>query len=295
MNQLSNCPVCNNTDFKDFLVCKDYTVSQEKFTVQECNNCNFRFTNPIPEESKIGSYYESEDYISHSNTSKDLISKIYQRARKKAIENKFNLVRDRSKGERLLEIGSGNGEFLSYCRHNNLIVNGIEPSKQARNMAIKNFDLKIFEEDQLKNWESESFDSITMWHVLEHVYDLNDRVSEMKRLLKQDGKVFIAVPNCASYDAEKYKEDWAAYDVPRHLYHFRKEQMSKLWEKRGCQVEEILPMKLDSYYVSLLSEKYKGRGFMSYINGFFSGLRSNMKAKQTGEWSSLIYVISKKA
>lgn len=293
MKTLTNCPVCSETSTTPFLSCTDYTVSKENFSIVECSNCGFRYTNPIPLLTELGSYYESEDYISHSNTSKDLISKIYQRARKIALQNKYNIVSSRVQGKNLLDIGSGTGEFLHFSKSNGLIVKGIEPSLAARNSAIRAYNLEIFEEEKLQQWEDESFDIITLWHVLEHVYDLKERIKEIKRLLKKDGKIFIAVPNCAAYDAVYYKDYWAAYDVPRHLYHFRKEQMQILWEKIGCTIEEILPMKMDSYYVSLLSEKYKGSGFLSYFKGFIHGLRSNMKAQKSGEWSSLIYVISK--
>jgi len=276
------------------MTCKDHTVSHEDFKIVECANCQFRFTNPIPSLDELGGYYESEDYISHSNTKKDLISKIYQIARKKALQNKLNIVKSRVEGKRLLDIGCGTGEFMAHSKSNNLIVKGIEPSEKARNQATEDLGLEVFEESQLSNWSEQSFDIITMWHVLEHVYDLKERVGEIKRLLSDQGKVFIAVPNCASKDAKHYQEKWAAYDVPRHLYHFRKEQMKKLWEDQGCQVEEILPMKLDSYYVSLLSEKYTGTGILSYPKAFIQGWLSNMAAQSSGEWSSLIYVISKK-
>ena len=191
-------------------------------------------------------------------------------------------------------ISAYSGEFMAHSKSNGLIVKGIEPSEKARNQATKDLGLEVYEESQLSSWSEQSFDIITMWHVLEHVYDLKERVGEIKRLLSDQGKVFIAVPNCASKDAKHYQEKWAAYDVPRHLYHFRKEQMRQLWEDQGCQVEEILPMKLDSYYVSLLSEKYTGTGILSYPKAFIQGLLSNMAAKSNGEWSSLIYVISKK-
>lgn len=293
MTQITNCPVCKETAFNDFLKCKDYTVSSELFQIQECINCSFRFTNPIPNTDKLGNYYESEDYISHSNTSKDLISKIYQIARSYALKSKYNIVTNRVKGKNLLDIGSGTGDFMKHCSDNNLVVSGIEPSDKAREYGIKNYGLQIFKESQLKEWEDKKFDIISMWHVLEHVVPLNERIVEIKRLLKDSGKVFIAVPNCNSYDAKHYGKNWAAYDVPRHLYHFRKDDMAKLWAKHDCRIEEVLPMKLDSYYVSLLSEKYKGSKLLSYPKGFLTGLRSNLKAKRSGEWSSLIYVISK--
>lgn len=294
MKNIPACPVCNSADFELNLVCKDHTVSHDSFKIQECSTCGFRFTNPIPEEIDLSNYYESEDYISHSNTSKDLISKIYQIARKGAIKNKFNLVRERVDGSSWLDIGSGTGDYMSYCFHNGLNIKGIEPSDKARTYGVEEFGLEIYPENKLNEFRDESFDAITMWHVLEHVYHLQNRVKKIVSLLRPNGAAFIAVPNCNSLDAEKYKEYWAAYDVPRHLYHFRQEQMKRLWESNGGEVIEVLPMKLDAYYVSLLSEKYKGSGALAYPKALISGLKSNLAAKKSGEWSSLIYVIGKK-
>jgi 2-polyprenyl-3-methyl-5-hydroxy-6-metoxy-1,4-benzoquinol methylase len=293
MKQISNCPVCNSNKFKNFINCEDFTVSHENFDIVECESCNFRFTNPIPELSHLGDYYESEDYISHSNTSKDLISKIYQIARKGAIRKKHDLVKSRVSGDNWLDIGCGTGDFMHYCEVNGLNISGIEPSDKAREFGVQEYGLEIFPESKLEEFAPESFDAITMWHVLEHVYPLQNRVKKILSLLRPNGVAFIAVPNCNSLDAKIYKEHWAAYDVPRHLYHFRQDQMKQLWEMNGGKVQEVLPMKLDSYYVSLLSEKYKGSGIMSYPKAFFNGLRSNHAAVKSGEWSSLIYVVGK--
>lgn len=293
MNHLAKCPICSSEDYHPFLSCKDYTVSLKEFNIVQCQSCSFRFTNPIPEEEEIGKYYQSEDYISHSNTNKGLINKLYKIARKNALEHKLKLVKDRVKGNKLMDIGSGTGEFLHHCSHNGLIVSGIEPSEDARNFSRSQYGLTVESEARLPEIADDSYDVISMWHVMEHVYHLQERVKEIKRIIKKEGKVFIAVPNCASLDAEIYAEEWAAYDVPRHLYHFQRAQMIKLWEDNGCEVEEILPMKLDSFYVSLLSEKYLGSGLLAYPKAFLNGMRSNLSAKSSGEWSSLIYVIRK--
>ena len=294
MKTINNCPICASDSHSHFVNCVDYTVSKDQFQIVECSDCGFRFTNPIPAEEEIGPYYESEDYISHSNTNKDLISKIYQIARRYSLQKKYSIVSSRVEGKMLLDIGCGTGDFMAYSKYKGLIINGIEPSETARDFAIQEHQVEVFEEEQLNSWEDESFDIISLWHVLEHVYPLNQRAKEIGRLLKKGGKAFVAVPNCESYDAKKYGPFWAAYDVPRHLYHFRQKQMVMLWENNDCKVEEILPMKLDAYYVSLLSEKYKESGIMAYPKAFFNGLMSNLKARKSGEWSSLIYVISKK-
>ena len=292
MKHYENCPVCNNTAFSEHLTCKDFTVSNETFSIVKCNGCNFTFTNPIPLESEIGSYYESEDYISHSNTRKGIVNSLYQIVRNYTLDKKVALLRKLNDGFQLLDIGSGTGEFLNHCKKNGFEVSGVEPSKIARESANQNFNLSVKEESSLAHFENNSFDFITMWHVLEHVYHLNDRVNELKRLIKQEGHIIVAVPNYHSWDAKKYKENWAAYDVPRHLYHFTPDTIKELFLKHGLKLIDTLPMKFDSFYVSLLSEKYK-TGNTNLISAFISGLKSNIKAKPTKTYSSQIYIFKK--
>jgi 2-polyprenyl-3-methyl-5-hydroxy-6-metoxy-1,4-benzoquinol methylase len=275
------------------MFCKDYTVSRETFSIVECCSCGFRFTNPRPEENKLGDYYKSEDYVSHSNTSKGLINNLYQRVRKHTIKGKLKLIGSYSKRGSVLDVGCGTGEFLHTCKVDGWEVMGIEPSEDAREMAIKNYALDVRKEESILSLEKESFDIITLWHVLEHVPHLQERVGELMRLLKSDGTIFIAVPNCASSDAKHYGEYWSAYDVPRHLYHFRPEDIKHLFQDRGMRVERVLPMKFDSFYVSMLSEKYMS-GSTNPIKSFFNGLTSNLRAMSSGEtYSSQIYVIRK--
>jgi 2-polyprenyl-3-methyl-5-hydroxy-6-metoxy-1,4-benzoquinol methylase len=292
MKEYSNCPICNGQSFSDYLSCSDYTVSNKVFSITKCNNCEFKITNPIPLEKEIGKFYESEDYISHSNSSKSLIDKVYQAVRKYTIKKKYDLVKRGNKTKSILDVGSGTGEFLNYCKRNNLITKGIEPSESARRYSIENYNLDISEEIELDSLKDGSFDVITMWHVLEHVYHLNERVEQLKRILNDAGTLFIAVPNCSSYDAKKYGKYWAAYDLPRHLYHFTPKDIMSLMNKHGLKVTSILPMRFDSYYVSMLSEKYKnGKG--SALKGLWNGLLSNIKAAGKNKYSSQIYVIEK--
>ena len=291
METINSCPICKGESFSPFLSCIDHTVSRETFQLVTCSACGFRFTNPRPKEDELGKYYKSEDYVSHSNTKKGFINYTYQAVRKYTLLKKLQLISKYFKTGKILDIGCGTGEFLSTCKSAGWQTIGIEPDAGARKMAIDNYGLDIKEEDELKNLESESFEIISMWHVLEHVPNLNERIEEIKRLIKPGGIIIIAVPNCSSLDAKIYKENWAAYDVPRHLYHFTPNDISTLFSNHGLNVFKILPMKFDSFYVSMLSEKMK-TGKPNIARAIINGLRSNLSPSNKGlNYSSQIYII----
>jgi 2-polyprenyl-3-methyl-5-hydroxy-6-metoxy-1,4-benzoquinol methylase len=293
MEQLDNCPVCQSQTFENYLTVKDYTVSQEQFKIVTCKKCGFRFTNPRPEVNAIGDYYKAESYISHTNTSKGLISKIYQEVRKFTLKNKLNLInRLAPQKGKLLDVGCGTGMFLNVARENGWKVNGIEPDAGAREIAEEINKIKI-KEEVLSSFQNETFEVITLWHVLEHVHEVNATIDWLKERLSKEGSLVIAVPNHESKDAEIYQEQWAAYDVPRHLYHFSQKSIKELFAKHGFELIETLPMKFDSFYVSMLSTKYQ-TGKINYVKAFIDGIKSNLSAeKNNHNYSSLIYVLKK--
>lgn len=294
MEKMSSCPICKNEILNEFIKCKDNTVSNEVYTIVECKGCNFKFTNPRPAANEIGKYYESENYISHSNSNKGIFNKLYQLIRNYTISRKKSLIRRFVSRGTLLDIGCGTGEFLNHMRSKNWEVKGIEPGDSARKFAVSNYNLEVKPEASLSEIANNSFDVITLWHVLEHVHELDKRVKELNRIIKPDGVVFIAVPNCTSYDAIYYEEFWAAYDVPRHLYHFTPKTISKLFAQYGFNLIETQPMKFDSFYVSMLSEKYKN-GKINYFRALLSGLNSNYSARKNKDnsYSSQIYIFKK--
>jgi 2-polyprenyl-3-methyl-5-hydroxy-6-metoxy-1,4-benzoquinol methylase len=252
------------------------------------------FTNPRPSQNEIGHFYESKDYISHTNEKKGWFNMAYQAIRSYAIKNKIALIKRISGLDQpvLLDIGCGTGEFLSACKKSGWQVAGVEPGEKARKMAIENHQLEISDEAFL-NTTDLRFDVITMWHVLEHVHDLNGRLDQVHTLLKQNGKLIIAVPNPTAADAKMYGPMWAAWDVPRHLYHFKPAVMKRLMSNHGFRHVSSYPMKFDAYYVSLLSTGYQ-HGKKSVIGGMISGLKSNFNAKGNPEnYSSVIYVFEK--
>jgi 2-polyprenyl-3-methyl-5-hydroxy-6-metoxy-1,4-benzoquinol methylase len=293
MQVLNNCSICNSIESKPFLTCKDNTVSRETFNIVECIGCGFKYTNPRPEEEKLGDYYKSEEYVSHSNTNKGLVNSIYQIVRKYTLLKKLQLISKFYKTGNILDIGCGTGEFLKTVKDAKWDTIGIEPSSEVRKMAIDNYGLDVREEKEIKNLGSQSFDIITMWHVLEHVPQLNERLEDLKRLIKPNGIIIIAVPNCSSLDAKIYSQYWAAYDVPRHLYHFTPKDIESLFKKHELKVFRILPMIFDSFYVSLLSEKYRFEK-SNISSALWNGLRSNLAALKNGNtYSSQIYLIRK--
>jgi 2-polyprenyl-3-methyl-5-hydroxy-6-metoxy-1,4-benzoquinol methylase len=276
------------TNKKHFLTVKDYSVSQETFDLYHDQDLDILITHPQPSLDILGKYYESADYISHTDSKRSLFEKAYHFVKNIALKNKLNLINtyQPSKGL-ILDIGAGTGDFLFVAQNNGWKTIGVEPSDKAKTIA-KNKGVSFVE--STTELESHTFDVISMWHVLEHVPNLEEQVTELKRLLKPSGTLIIAVPNFKSFDAKHYGKFWAAYDVPIHFWHFSKLAIQKLFERENMKLEKVLPMKFDSFYVSLLSEKYK-TGKMNYFKAFFIGLQSNWKAKRNFEYSSHIYIL----
>jgi 2-polyprenyl-3-methyl-5-hydroxy-6-metoxy-1,4-benzoquinol methylase len=290
MGLLTACPVCKHNVFSEFLKTKDYFLSKEEFTIVQCGNCGFRFVNPSPNEQELGRYYESTEYISHNNEKKDLRNYLYSIIRNFTIQAKFNLVRKNSTGNRILDWGCGTGEFLANCQKNGWNVTGFEPNKSARDFAKQKHQIEVKDKEGLAALGRSEYDVITLWHVLEHIYNLEDAMKTITKILKPSGTIIIAVPNSNSWDALHYQKYWAAYDVPRHLYHFTQKTISKLAESHSLTTERVIPMKLDSFYVSLLSEKYQ-RGNYNYFRAAINGVRSNFYARHHNkEYSSLIFI-----
>ena len=293
MTSLNQCPVCNQTQFFPFLQCKDYTVSHETFELVSCHGCGLVFTNPQPAKHELPKYYQSDAYISHSNKSRDVIGQLYKFGRAFTLRWKHNLVRRHSIKDphSILDFGCGTGSFLRECVKHNLKISGVEPSDTARLQAQETTGSHI-EHDLSKI--TGQFDAITLWHVLEHIPDLTQTLNSLTNYLNKDGTMFIAVPNLNSQDAAVYREYWAAYDVPRHLWHFSRTSMQQLLTNSGLKLVKTVPMKLDAYYVSLLSENYKqSRSITKFAAAFAQAWKSNYAARTTREYSSIIYIARK--
>lgn len=289
------CPVCGSAGISEVFKVKDNTVSQQYFYIYHCSNCQVRFTQNAPSEASMGDYYKSEDYISHTDTAKGLVNRLYRTVRNYSINQKKKLISKATglKKGTLLDVGSGTGYFAAAMSGNGWTVTALEPDDGARRVAMEQHSLSELPVTELFNLLEKKFDAITLWHVLEHVHDLKRYISTFKNLLSENGKLFIAVPNYLSHDAQKYGEYWAAYDVPRHLYHFTPHTMKTLMKEHGLKIVDIKPMWFDSFYVSLLSTKYKN-GSTNWFDALWTGLVSNIKAmSDVKKCSSVIYIISK--
>ncbi len=290
---IKGCPVCEGKIFKLKFICTDYSVSSEKFKIVSCETCGFVLTNPRPEPNNIGRYYKSENYISHTNNKKGLFNFLYQTIRKYTIERKVQMIK-KFDTKNLLDIGCGTGEFLNKAKSQGISVEGIEPSEKARKQCKQNYNLNINQSADMEAYDDNKFDCITMWHVLEHMPDLNTLIESIYTKTSPNGKIIIGVPNYESWDAKYYKKYWAAWDVPIHFWHFTKESIEKLFKKHGFVLLKTKPMIFDSFYVSILSEEYKN-GKKSFVKAFIIGLISNIVGffTKTG-FSSTIYIFEKK-
>ena len=290
------CPLCGGQQLEHALTCTDHYASGEQFEVIRCVHCGFLMTQGVPVEAEIGKYYETPDYISHSDTQQGLMNRVYHWVRQYMLSRKAALVKRTSglsEGS-LLDYGTGTGYFANAMLCQGWKVKAIEKSPQARAFAKKQFGLNVEAEHSLKDYPSMSLDVVTLWHVMEHLEHLNEMWETLHRILKDKGVLIVAVPNPESYDARKYKEWWAAYDVPRHLWHFSPSVMQRFGDKHGFVLEKEHPMPFDAFYVSMLTEKYKGNG-LSFVKGLWTGALAWFSALGNKEHSSsLIYVFRKK-
>lgn len=289
------CPNCKSGGIKEYLTTKDYFITQDIFIIYECTHCKVLFTYPFPEPAALYSkYYRSDNYLSHNKKTSDLFSGLYRMVQKINIRGKLKLLERVSESgiKKILEVGAGTGDFLAACRNHGWESFGVEPSEQARGVA-KEFN-KLDLKSSVNEISGKDFSVITLWHVLEHIPDLNETISKLGGLISDNGHLIIAVPNHNSFDAKHYKQFWAGYDVPRHLYHFNKKSLSSIMQSKGFKLIKTKPMVFDSFYVSLLSEKYKHKiVVINYLYGFVIGLLSNITSVFTKESSSIIFIFRK--
>lgn len=290
------CQLCKNETFNTILTCTDHLVTNEKFEIEACTHCGFRRTKNFPSENVIGKYYESENYVSHSNTKKGIINSVYHAVRKLMLKKKANWVSRETglKTGKLLDVGTGTGYFAYTMQNQGWLVSTVEKSDDARHFAEKNFRLKVYPSLNDFAQKEELQDVITLWHVLEHIEPLNHTMSQFYNLLAKNGLLVLALPNCNSYDATVYKENWAAYDVPRHLWHFTPKDIQTLAQKHGFELVKQQKMIFDGYYISMMSEKDMKSSFAT-LRGLLTGFRTQLSSLfNTSKSSSIVYFLRKR-
>ena len=289
----NKCPWCRSDKAQINLWLKDEFLTKEDFHICECLNCGLLYTMPRPSKNKIGEYYKSEEYYSHQENKKGFIPKLYEKVKKVNLKHKYELATKGLQIGKLLDIGCGVGDFLHTAETHGWQCVGVEPSEDAKTIARQRTQATLLSSEDLEQLTDESLDVITMWHVLEHVDELKWQVEQLQRLISKEGRIVIAVPNYKSYDAQFYKEHWAAYDVPRHLNHFNRQSISKIFNTNGLRLIKTDTLKWDAYYISYMSEQYKIHN-LPLLRGTYRGWLSNIKARRSGEWSSMVYVFKKK-
>jgi 2-polyprenyl-3-methyl-5-hydroxy-6-metoxy-1,4-benzoquinol methylase len=289
----NRCPLCNAEHLAEFLKAKDHLLTSESFTLNKCQACGFVFTQNTPSSEEIGKYYQSQDYVSHSDTRKGLMNRLYHLGRTFMLGKKHRMVDKLANGKKLLDIGCGTGYFPAYMKQKGFKVAGVEVDSKAREFARKEFGLAVYSPDEFLNHEIEGdFDVITLWHVLEHLDDFDHYMEKMLEQLSPEGSLVIALPNCSAFDARHYKEFWAGYDVPRHLWHFTPSTFKILVEKHGLKISKMKRLPLDPFYNSMLSEKYKGNKLyflFGIIIGKIAYLESLFDIKKS---SSVVYFLT---
>lgn len=289
----TKCPWCDSEKTQMHLWVKDLFLTKENFEIHECLQCGLLFTKPRPQPNEIGKYYQSEEYYSHHENKKGFIPKLYEKVKSVNLKNKYNMATKGKGVGKMLDIGCGVGDFLHVMEQNGWECVGIEPSEDAKAIAHKRVKGNVLAPKQIEELPNESFDLITMWHVLEHVDDLKGEIRHLERMLKPGGRLVLALPNFKSADAQYYKDYWAAYDVPRHLNHFCKESIRNIFKNSSLQLKQVEKLVWDAYYISYMSEKYLNHS-LPLLKGAYRGLLSNKKANSSGEWSSLVYILEKK-
>ena len=266
---------------------KDCFLTKETFEVSKSSYEGVLKTQNTPND--IERYYDSPEYISHTKDN-SLKSKVYQFIQGRNEKYKLKIISRYKPSGKLLDYGCGDGTFLKFINSNkNYTAYGFEPNPKARESAASKIGIaNIY--SSLNEIEDRSLDVITLWHVLEHVPNPQEIVLKLKLKLKKEGFLFIALPNYKSFDARFYKEHWAAWDVPRHVFHFsRKGAIDFFFDECKSNVLNTYSLPFDSFYISLISENY-AKNPLGILRAPFVASISNLIGSRNNNFSSVIYV-----
>ena len=287
--KLDRCPACGSPDIGSYTTITDHYYSKENFDIAACKGCGLRFTQNRPAPEEIGRYYDSENYASHDSGKKaSVFLKVYQMARDYMLGLKFNLVRQfKPEWKQVLDYGTGEGFFTEYLLKKGKDASGIEPSAVARENFKSRTGKTLFEDiDALP--ADKTFQVITLWHVLEHIHTLRETMEKLTERLEQKGIIVIAIPNQKAKDLEAFGPHWAAWDVPRHLYHWDTDSLSAFMKSLGLVRIHTGQLPLDPFYIGMISARYAGKGAVS---GILTGLKSYFHGKSNpAEGSTLLTI-----
>ena len=289
MKKISNCPLCGGSSFRSALKAHYFRGNKEAFNIDECLSCGLLITNPRPEDEELAKYYNPENYVSHTDEEKGIMNGLYKLVQKWNLQLKYKVLLKYAPGKKVLDYGAGTGDFVAFAQKQGADAMGLEPSEVARNTAQQK-GIAIKSLDQLDELENESFDAVTLWHVLEHLEDPQKFTGRIAQKIKPGGIIIYAVPNHESFDARYYKDHWAALDVPLHLFHFKKKNLERLAQQNGLDYLATHNMPFDAFYVSMLSEKEHGGGL---LNALRIAALSNIKGMSSKNQSSLMHVLRK--
>ena len=290
------CPLCGASGQMPYADCIDFTVSKESFILLRCPQCGVVFTSNPPKESETIRYDTLDLKLKLGDSPRGLTDKLYYYVRHRMLRKKASIVESQSyrTGGTLLNYGAKTGYFSHYMERRGWKVTSIEKYHEERQFSLETFHHRMYDVSEMDRLTPETFDVITLWHVFEHCYNPNGLLNRFYRLLRPGGILLIACPNICSTDAMHYGANWAAYNVPRHLWHFNPTSLSNLLNKHGFTLMHRQKLSYDCFYISVLSEKNKNSK-MPFLRGMWFGMRCwFISLARLDKSSSLVYVFRKR-
>lgn len=315
------CPACGIASLRQAFNATplDYSL-KERFDILVCERCGHGITMTESAQHEMplheGGSYDTSEKLWHRLASPFL--RLLER-------NKMKYLGPKPEGARLLEVGCGKGRFLEVAVDAGYSVHGLEPSKRSYSFARTRLGDKVLCMN-LEDLGEEvgQFDFIVLWHVLEHINDIDAVLDKIKTLLYPAGKVLIAVPNFKSFQARIGRSNWYGLDPPRHLHHFSPQSIEKILKRHNLRIERFF---FNSFYLDyvgelitylnvILPDKNVIPNILKYNHNYFNavgwrralfmsaiaplimfllaipGLLSNLLARMTGHSGSMVALVT---
>ena len=254
------CPVCHAANSTIFMRVPDRFRPEPgtAYTLVRCVKCSLVYLNPRPVEESSGVFYESSEYTPFVSTGKQrsIMDRVYVAIREMNNRWKRRQIEAlQPERGRLLDVGCGTGEFLQAMHAAGWQVRGVERDAKAAAYAVEQLQLDVVcgSLDTVPLAPA-SFDVVTMWHVLEHLYQPHKALMQVRDVLRPGGLLVIAVPNLLSLDARYYRQNWVAFDAPRHVQHFSPKSLRSLCEMHSFAHLRTRMLPFDPFFNALMSE-----------------------------------------